>query len=486
MASAKSVLATAASLSASVVLIRTIVNDLIPRNFQNYIFSTLHTLFHRLSSQLTIIIDKYEGFAPNQLYEAIKVYLGSKIFPPTRRLKVSKSNKENNLKVSIGTNEEVVDTFQGIQIKWRWVFHEVQRAVIRRPHDLYPTFQTQFSYFQLSFHKKHKDKVMGSYFQHVLSEAKVIKEELKTLKLHTLQHMHMNPAGMWMSVNLMHPATFETLAMDPELKRAIMEDLKRFVERRESYRTAGRAWKRGYLLYGPPGTGKSSLIAAMANFLKFDVYDLELTDIGCNSDFRKLLLGTANRSIVVIEDIDCTAELGKRRRRRGGLRSVGTRKDNQVTLSGLLNFVDGLWSSCGDERIIIFTTNHKDRLDPALLRPGRMDMHIHMSYLKSNAFNILSSNYLGIDDHKFFKEISQLLEKVEVTPAQVAEELMKSNDPDVALRGLIQFLKEKGREDDETYENNEQNWEKGKMTELGDRGQMGQRIGEEIEENVTI
>lgn len=156
------------------------------------------------------------------------------------------------------------------------------------------------------------------------------------------------------------------------------------------------------------------------------------------------------------------------------------------TLRAAQLFVDGLWSSCGDERIVIFTTNHKDRLDPALLRPGRMDMHIHMSYLKSNAFNILASNYLGIDDHKFFEEISQLLEKVEVTPAQVAEELMKSNDPDVALRGLIQFLKEKGREDDEIDENNEQNWEKGKMTELGYRGQMGQRIGEEMEENVTI
>ena len=52
----------------------------------------------------------------------------------------------------------------------------------------------------------------------------------------------------------------------------------------------------------------------------------------------------------------------------------------QFTLSGLLNMIDGLWSSCGDERIIVFTTNHKDRLDPALLRPGRMDLHVHMSY----------------------------------------------------------------------------------------------------------
>jgi mitochondrial chaperone BCS1 len=54
--------------------------------------------------------------------------------------------------------------------------------------------------------------------------------------------------------------------------------------------------------------------------------------------------------------------------------------DVQVTLSGLLNFVDGLWSAGGEERIIVFSTNYKERLDPALLRPGRMDMHIYMGY----------------------------------------------------------------------------------------------------------
>lgn len=50
-----------------------------------------------------------------------------------------------------------------------------------------------------------------------------------------------------------------------------------------------------------------------------------------------------------------------------------------VTLSGLLNFIDGSWSWCGEGRIIPFSTNHKEKLDPALLRPGRMDARIHMS-----------------------------------------------------------------------------------------------------------
>jgi len=65
-------------------------------------------------------------------------------------------------------------------------------------------------------------------------------------------------------------------------------------------------------LYGPPGTGKSSLIAAMANYLKFDVFDLELSSIYDNGELKRVLLSTTNRSILVIEDIDCNAEVRDR------------------------------------------------------------------------------------------------------------------------------------------------------------------------------
>ena len=100
--------------------------------------------------------------------------------------------------------------------------------------------------------------------------------------------------------------------MDPTLKEELIADLDRFVKRREFYKKVGKAWKRGYLLYGPPGTGKSSLVAAMANYLKFNIYDLELASIYSNSELRRLLVSTANRSILVIEDIDCSIELQNR------------------------------------------------------------------------------------------------------------------------------------------------------------------------------
>lgn len=144
-----------------------------------------------------------------------------------------------------------------------------------------------------------------------------------------------------MSVNLDHPANFTTLAMDSGIKEKVMKDLDRFVERREYYRKIGKAWKRGYLLYGPPGTGKSSLIAAMANYLNFDIYDLELTNVKSNSDLQTLLLATANRSILVVEDIDCSVALHDRGAREAVKDSSLMRlypKENKVNIQNHLAF----------------------------------------------------------------------------------------------------------------------------------------------------
>ena len=131
-----------------------------------------------------------------------------------------------------------------------------------------------------------------------------------------------------MDVNLQHPSTFDTLAIDPEVKKELMQDLDRFVRRRTFYKRVGKAWKRGYLLYGPPGTGKSSLVAAMANYLKFHIYDLELSSVRGNNDLRSLLVSTKNRSILVVEGIDCSIEMQNREAGQSGRRSG----ENQVIL----------------------------------------------------------------------------------------------------------------------------------------------------------
>lgn len=122
----------------------------------------------------------------------------------------------------------------------------------------------------------------------------------------------------------------------------------------------------------------------------------------------------------------------------------------QISLSGLLNFVDGLWSSCGEEKIIIFTTNHKEKLDPALLRPGRMDVHILMDNCTPFVFKKLAALYLKIDDHSLFDPVEKLVLEVSATPAEVTQQLMASKDSDIALKGLLEFLETKKmkKEDD--------------------------------------
>jgi chaperone BCS1 len=120
-----------------------------------------------------------------------------------------------------------------------------------------------------------------------------------------------------------------------------------------------------------------------------------------------------------------------------------------VTLSGLLNAVDGLWSACGGERIIVFTTNHVERLDPALIRRGRMDKHVEMSYCCFQAFRILARNYHGIDAHPLFDGIEALLHDAKMTPADIAEHLMPkcaADDADSCLASLVKALADKANE----------------------------------------
>ena len=109
--------------------------------------------------------------------------------------------------------------------------------------------------------------MLGSYLPYIQERFKAIKDAEKVVRLYTLAKYAGYPGNSWDSVVLRHPSTFETLAMDVEQKKCIMDDLDRFVKRKGFYKKVGRAWKRGYLLFGLPGTGKSSLIAALANYL---------------------------------------------------------------------------------------------------------------------------------------------------------------------------------------------------------------------------
>ncbi|XP_024974263.1 AAA-ATPase At5g17760-like [Cynara cardunculus var. scolymus] len=450
MPTPSSLLSAYATLSTSIILFRTIFDQFFPPQLRRYVIEAIQLYWKPKSSKLTLIFEEKDGMTGNHVFDAAEAYLCTMISPDVDRLRITKNVKENHIKIKFAESEELVDSFDGISLTWKYVRQKLQQRhggggdddfVLGGKRSSGGNFTPETKYIELKFDKKYKDIIINVYLPSVIDKFQELENQKKVVKIHSLQSYDGGPGGYKESVNLDHPSTFDTLAMDPKMKKVIIDDLDLFLKRRDFYKKVGKAWKRGYLLYGPPGTGKSSLIAAMANYLKFDIYDLQLTNVRSDSSLKQMVLRTSNRSILVIEDIDCSIQLPDRKGvPPSKFSDVKPVRDPQFSLSGLLNFIDGLWSCCGDERIIIFTTNHKERLDPALLRPGRMDMHILMSYLTFDGFKTLAANYLNIHNHRYFSEIEKLINCTKVTPAEVAEELMKSNDVEVVLEGLVKFI----------------------------------------------
>lgn len=416
----------------------------------------------------------------NELYNAVQLYLSSSASVTGTRVSLTRGLNSSAITYGLSNNDRLVDVYEGAAVVWEHVVTQRQSQTFSwRP------LPEERRGFTLKVNKKDKSVILESYLDYIIEKANEIRRKNQDRLLYTNSRGgSLDSRGHpWESVPFKHPSTFDTLAMDPVKKAEIMSDLRDFADGQAFYQTTGRAWKRGYLLYGPPGTGKSSMIAAMANHLGYDIYDLELTEVHTNSELRKLLMKTSSKSIIVIEDIDCSINLTNRKKSN---KSVGVAKNssmpnqyntpaggpgpgsmdgdeggNSITLSGLLNFTDGLWSCCGSERIFVFTTNHIERLDPALLRSGRMDMHIFMSYCSFSSLKILLKNYLGYEDGDIEKEIVEQLEEVidkaKMTPADISEVLIKNRrNKEKAVRELLDELKRRadknGSEEEEEQE----------------------------------
>lgn len=169
-----------------------------------------------------------------------------------------------------------------------------------------------------------------------------------------------------------HPRSkrmLSSVVLESNVKKMITDDVHDFLRNSQWYDTRGIPYRRGYLLYGPPGSGKTSFLYALAGELDYDICVLNLAEKGLTDDrLNHLLSNVPPKAVVLLEDVD-SAFQGRERSGEVGFHA-------NVTFSGLLNALDGVTSS--DERIIFMTTNHPEKLDPALVRPGRVDVKAYL------------------------------------------------------------------------------------------------------------
>ncbi|KAK0592787.1 hypothetical protein LWI29_025397 [Acer saccharum] len=352
-----------------------------------------------------------ENFQENILYRNVSIYLNSLQSLEDAQFTnlFTGCSKPKEILISLDDQHAINDTFLGSRVSWK-------------------KDNSQKNVFVLTLKKKDKRRILRPYLQHILSVSDQIEETQKEIRLYiNLETRESRRDGRWTAVPFNHPATMETVVLDAEVKKNVKSDLETFLKSKQYYHRLGRVWKRSYLLYGAAGTGKSSFVAAMARFLCYDVYDIDLCRVSDEADLKTLLMQTTCRSLIVVEGLD----------------RVFSEKSRAVGMSGLLDFMDGIVSCCGEERVMVFTVIDKGLIDDqTVMRPGRIDVHVHFPLCDFSTFKVLANNYLGVKEHKHFVQIEEGFQNGPgLSPAQVGE-LMISNraSPTRALKSVITAL----------------------------------------------
>ncbi|KAJ6385926.1 hypothetical protein OIU77_028986 [Salix suchowensis] len=209
--SAKTMISAAASAAATIVLLRSLVREYLPRELRSYIFYKFETLINSFSSELTLVVEEYDNLNHNNLFEAAELYLEPIIPPDAKKLKISLTKKESKFSLSLDRYQEVVDTFNGATLKWKFISKQGPMKYVPSSDNFNSIPISEDRFFELSFHKKHKDMVIDVYLKHVIQKSKELKEDKRSLKLFTLRHDRMSGEGeggmfgnRWIFIILLH------------------------------------------------------------------------------------------------------------------------------------------------------------------------------------------------------------------------------------------------------------------------------------------
>lgn len=197
--------------------------------------------------------------------------------------------------------------------------------------------------------------------------------------------------GCWRLIGKQAKRPWDSVFLTEYNKRRLQGALSAFLGKEDWYKKAGIPYQLGVLLYGPAGTGKTSVIKSVAGMLDRDIRIIPAHGVG---DLAGALANIdTKRSVFVIEDVD-TCSLTHHRN------GSTPQEDDSILamlkpmgLSDVLNALDGIVSIHG--RMLFMTTNHIERLDDALLRPGRIDLKLELGYVDEDIFRQFMERFYG-------------------------------------------------------------------------------------------
>lgn len=231
----------------------------------------------------------------------------------------------------------------------------------------------------------------------------------------------------------------KTIYLPSSVKKDVVDDITKFLlpETQTRYNELGLLKKRVYLFEGVPGAGKTSFIFALASYFNYDIAIVSFGPKFTDTDMTRLLRGmntcddsTKRKKILVLEDMDC---IFKERKSNDEAR-------NMVSFSGLLNILDGF--ATPDGLICFITTNYKQHLDSALLRPGRVDYIATFGYVLKEQIIDMFTVYMNASSlaEAFYTAVKDL--RIRITFSLLQQYLLKYLDnPTEAIENVESMKK---------------------------------------------
>lgn len=338
----------------------------------------------------------------------------------------SVTNEINDSIITINTSNNTIMT-QPAPNKWIKLSNNIE-LMIERNEDRCDKYMYTITTFILKYYnedvkyaQRYLDNFISTCYADFLQNRYMISNAHRWMFVPTFdgEHLHFDQYKL-------HDSKKFDIIFHP-MKNEIIKLIDDFENKRNKFAITGFPYKLGFLLYGKPGTGKTSLIKAISSHTKRHIMNISLSKIKTNQQLMDLMFSTRlsptsknehmgeahvsyDKLIYVLEDVDAISNIVKSREyKKDEHYSIDFESDDdsdddhgkkskkvitdRLTLAGLLNAIDGVIDTPG--RILIMTTNHPEQLDPALIRPGRINKKINMDNIVCNDAKQMIRHYIG-------------------------------------------------------------------------------------------